>query len=106
MLPVTPLAVAVPMVMATKLQVQQCAMPCRPARTVGMAQFEHVKKVISVKVKPPINPLAHPEPTPPTPVSSNVSNVLQGRLLHQKKQLNVNHARKGGFKLKKAKRNA
>ena len=55
-----------PLDLATQPKVLQHAMPSLLDRTVGMAQFKHVIKVIFVKVKPPIKPLVLPDRTPPT----------------------------------------
>ena len=96
----------VPVDLATKPKVPRHAMRCLLVRTLGMAHFEPVTRVIFAKVKPPIKPLAHLEPTPPTPVPSSVFPVHQVRLLHQHKPLNAQTAPKGGFKKKKARTNA
>ena len=62
----TPRAANAQLDLVTTPKVQQRAMRCHLVPTVGMAHFEHVKKDIFVKVKPPMKPLAHPDSTPPT----------------------------------------
>ena len=99
-------AANVPVDLATKPKVPRHAMPCLLVPTVGITHFNHVTRVIFAKVKPPIKPLAHLEPTPPTPVPSSVFPVHQVRLLQQHKPLNAQTAPKGGFKKKKARTNA
>jgi hypothetical protein len=65
--PATLRAVNAQLALATRLKVPRHAMRSLRVRTVGiMARFEYVIKVISVRAKPPIKPLADPEPTPPT----------------------------------------
>jgi len=104
--PATPRALNAQVDLATQPNVRQHAMPCLLVPTVGITHFNHVTRVIFAKVKPPIKPLAHLEPTPPTPVPSSVFPVHQVRLLHQHKPLNAQTAPKGGFKKKKARTNA
>ena len=41
-------------------------MQCLRVLTISMVLLKNVIQVIFVKVKPPIKPLADPEPTPPT----------------------------------------
>ena len=54
------------LVLVTKPKVPRHAMRCLLVRTVGTVHFEHVIQVIFAKAKPPIKPLVHPDPTPPT----------------------------------------
>ena len=63
--PATPRALNAPVGLATKPKVPRHAMVFLLVRTVGMAHFRNVTKGTFVKVKPPIKPLANPDPTPP-----------------------------------------
>ena len=51
---------------STKRRNQRLAMQCVQVLTISMVLLKNVIQVIFVKVKPPIKPLADPEPTPPT----------------------------------------
>ncbi len=66
MLQATPRAVNAQSVLVTKPKVPRHAMRCLLVRTIGTVHFENVIPVIFAKAKPPIKPLAHPDPTPPT----------------------------------------
>jgi hypothetical protein len=65
MMQATPRAVNAQLALATRPKVPRHAMVFLLVRTVGMVHFEHAKRVIFAKVKPPIKPLAYPDPTPP-----------------------------------------
>ena len=78
--PATPRALNAPVDLATKPKVPQHAMPCLLVPTVGITHFNHVTRVIFAKVKPPIKPLARPDPTPPTKDPLHALNAHQERM--------------------------
>jgi len=73
--PATPRAANAPVDSATTPKVPRRAMVFLLVRTVGMAHFEHVIQVIFVKVRLPIKPRAHLDPTRQKQDPLHASNV-------------------------------
>ena len=69
-----------PLVLATQLKVPRHAMLSLLDLTVGTVKCVNVKRDITAPVKPPIKPLAHPDPTPPTKDPLHALNVHLERM--------------------------
>jgi hypothetical protein len=107
----TPRVVNAPLDLATKLKVLRRAMLCLLVLTVKMAHSNNVIEVIFAKEKPPIKPLANPDPTLPKQARFHVLNVHRAHLqLHMELLLaqivvtihtNLNPMRRNAFRSKK-----